>query len=59
MTTYDATEHRLCGEFWVWLYAERKRRGTEPTDAEKRAHPSFVALAAHRATAASSRGVAA
>lgn len=45
----DPEEHRLCGAFWVWLDAERKARGQEPTPDEKRAHPAFVALLAHRA----------
>lgn len=45
----DPVEHRLCGAFWVWLEAERKARGQEPTPDEKRAHPAFVALMEHRA----------
>lgn len=48
--TGEEIEQRLCGEFWVWLYDERKRRGQEPSDAEKIAHPSSVALKAHRAS---------
>lgn len=46
--TPDEIDAAICGRYWVWLYAERKRRGTEPTDAEKRAHPSSEALRLHR-----------
>lgn len=55
--TDDEIEHRLCGEFWVWLYDERKRRGQEPTAAGMIAHPSYVALKAHRATIEGARNV--
>jgi len=37
-------EFELCGSFWVWLYAERKRRGREPSDEEKCNHPASIAL---------------
>lgn len=50
MTDTDHEEHRLCGEFWVWLYERRRATGREPTDEEKMAHPAFVALKALRAS---------
>jgi hypothetical protein len=38
-------EQRLCGQFWTWLETERKTRdGREPSDQEKIAHPSYLAL---------------
>lgn len=35
-------ECRLCAEFWVWLEAERKRRGVEPSDEEKSLHTAPI-----------------
>lgn len=56
-TTNPDTAHNLetqqemaaCAEYWVWLYAERRRRnGAEPTPEEKAAHPSLATLHAIR-----------
>ncbi len=41
-------EADLCGAYWTWLYAERRRTGQEPTLAEKSAHPTALAIEAHR-----------
>lgn len=49
----DERESQLCAEFWTWLDGERKRRLTEPSPEEKRAHPAHIALRALRAEVAS------
>ena len=43
-----AREAELCGAYWTWLYAERRRTGQEPTPAEKAAHWTAQGIDAYR-----------
>ena len=41
----DDYERELCASYWVWLCRlRRENNGTEPSDAQKQAHPSGNAL---------------